>query len=80
MQKALILPRPAGRAGAPKRFYLLGASESPLRQGFAAQNAWDAGLPAGLDFGVLRTPPFRFYYFHGGTKFRLWTILRCAPN
>ena len=34
MQKALILPRPAGRAGAPKRFYLLGASESPLRQGF----------------------------------------------
>ena len=36
MQKALILPRPAGRAGTPKRFYLLGASESPRHQGFAA--------------------------------------------
>ena len=32
---------------------MLGASESPLRQGFAAQNAWDAGLPAGLDSGML---------------------------
>ena len=35
MQKALILPRPAGRCGSPERFDLPGASESPGHQGFA---------------------------------------------
>ena len=28
---------------------MLGGSKFRLRQGFAAQNAWDAGLPAGMD-------------------------------
>ena len=41
---------------------LLGASESPLHQGFAAQNAWDAGLPAGW-IRVVSIPLFRFYHF-----------------
>ena len=38
-----LAPHPAGRAGAPD-FYILGASELPLRQGFAAQNAWTRHL------------------------------------
>ena len=36
---------------------MLGGNKFRLRQGFAGQNDWDAGLPAALTSGVWCEPP-----------------------
>ena len=50
----LQYPKNVSVFGSPTELHILGRNEFGLRQGFATQNAWDAGPPAGDSVGIAK--------------------------